>query len=256
MPPKLLHVSAQVLDNHRFEPESRRVQVREQLTRGCSQGRSSQRRINKVNLRGGANSSLRAYLWRPRVLFLDKEDTFQRTDVPANGTRLNITHASHIRRDRCQLQLGRQVARQRAQQGCHCSWVTARFIIQARNVTDSNILKVRAQITLGVLISAHVLAAFQRAFRTQRCACCDYLGSGVTSSRQLDPTGGNAGRAPTLPPLGLTRARKGPRYAKRPLSPVGACPCCQALVRRRSSSAPARGHGASPRGRRPRGCRR
>ena len=152
MPPKLLHVGAQVLDNHRFEPESRRVQVREQLTRGCSQSRSSQRRINKVNLRGGANSSLRAYLWRPRVLFLDKENTFQRTDVPANGTRLNITHASHIRRDRCQLQLGRQVARQRAQQGCHCSWVTARFIIQARNVTDSNILKVRAQITLGVLL--------------------------------------------------------------------------------------------------------
>ena len=142
-----------MLDDHRFKPESRRVQVGEQLTRGCSQGRSSQCRINKVNLRGGANSSLRTYLWRPCILFLDKENTFQRTDVPANGTRLNITHASHIRRDRCQLQLGRQVARQRAQQGCHCSWVTARFIIQTRNVTDSNILKVRAQITLGLPLS-------------------------------------------------------------------------------------------------------
>ena len=105
-------------------------------------------------------------------------------------------------------------------------------------------------------VVAHVLATFQRMFWTKISACFGCVlarvsdakvrmlclpRSGVTSSQQLDPTGGNAGRAPTLPPLGLTRARKGPRYAKRPLSPVGTSPCCQALVRRRSSSGPARG---------------
>ena len=117
-------------------------------------------------------------------------------------------------------------------------------------------------------VVAHVLATFHRMFWMNISACfgcvlarvsdvklhmCACLGVSVTSSQQLDPTGGNAGRAPTLPPLGLTRARKGPRYAKRPLSPVGTSPCCQALVRRRSSSGPARGHGASPRGRFPHG---
>ena len=51
-------------------------------------------------------------------------------------------------------------------------------------------------------------------------------------------------------------AQEVPRYAKRPLSPVGASPCCHALVRRRSSSGPARGHARSPRGRTPRGRRR
>lgn len=76
---------------------------------------------------------------------------------------------------------------------------------------------------------------------------------GLPRSHERDPKRrGN----PRSAPHRHSGAQEVRRYAKRPLSPVGASPCCHALVRRRSSSGPAHGRGESPRGRCPRGRQR
>ena len=123
----------------------------------------------------------------------------------------------------------------------------------------------------GQMLLAHVLATFQRMFWTKISACFGCVLARVSDAkvrmlclprlwRHLFTAAGphwwQRRQGTHTATTGLTRARKGPRYAKRPLSPVGTSPCCQALVRRRSSSGPARGPAPSPRGRCPRGCRR
>ena len=50
--------------------------------------------------------------------------------------------------------------------------------------------------------------------------------------------------------------QKGPQIREAPTVTSGRFACCQALLRRRSSSAPARGHARSPLARNPRGRRR
>ena len=83
-------------------------------------------------------------------------------------------------------------------------------------------------------VVAHVLATFHRMFRTYSCACCAYLSSGVTSSRQLGPTGGAWATPPTQPPKGLTCTSKGPStHPSRRTHHLSREPCRQARTRGR-----------------------